>query len=467
MYLFGRGLPALITVGAVAIYTRLLDPVSVGAYALLLSASLLGSSIGFSWLRGGAFRVAAGLGKELQPNFAATVGVLFFGTSIVTAAIVCTVLHLYRPSLHLLTLILVAFAVIMSAWNELNGSMLQARLSVVAWGLLSFSRAACALVFSLLLIRAGLKTDALLGGFVLGNCATLMWLGLWRPGIGGAFDSSLFRKLFLFGWPSSINAALAQLSPTFQRYVLAAAAGTSAVGLYAVSQDFASQTILVLVGSVSLAGIPRAIKAKDQAGPSALAEQLRANASLIFAIAFPAAIALVVLAGPLSAVVFGAKFRTGADVTMALIALATLGAGLRTYYFDQAFELAFETRPQAVISVTGTAIALLASLTLIPRFGAVGAGCASLTTSTICLLMSAVWGRRVLHMPLPLRSWSKTLLATAGMVAVLELVPKGGGILGLVVAAAAGAVAYVAFSTVTRPQLVRTRLVHAPAWLQR
>jgi len=467
IYLFGRTLPAAITVGAVALYTRLLDPASVGAYALLLSTAMLASTVGFSWLRAAAFRIAAGKSNKLEPDFAATVSLLFVLTSIVMSIVDFAFLRIYRPSIHLLSVELVAAATIAAAWNELNGAMLQARLSVVAWGLLSFARAAGALACSLLLIRMGLRTDALLGGFVLGNCMTLLWVGIWRPALGGSFDRTLFRRLFHFGWPSSMTAALGQLSPTFQRYVLVAAAGTGAVGLYAVSQDFASQTMSVLIGSISLAGIPRAIRAKDQGGPEALAEQLRANARLIFALAFPAAIALAALAGPISQVIFGPRFRAGADVIIALISVATLGAGLRTYYFDQAFELSFKTRPQAIISGVGTAVALLGSLLLIPRFGAVGAGCASLTTSIVCLLLSIVWGSRILRLPVPYRSWLKTIVATAGMVVAVEVIPKHGGVLGLAAVAVIGIFVYVSISTIMRPQTVRARFGQRLAWLYR
>jgi len=73
-YLCGRIVPAAIGVGGVAIYTRLLDPASMGAFALLLSTSLLAGAIGFSWLRIAALRVAAGTAGELEPNFSATIG---------------------------------------------------------------------------------------------------------------------------------------------------------------------------------------------------------------------------------------------------------------------------------------------------------------------------------------------------------------------------------------------------------
>jgi O-antigen/teichoic acid export membrane protein len=152
---------------------------------------------------------------------------------------------------------------------------------------------------------------------------------------------------------------------------------------------------------------------------------------------------------------------------MAIIAMATLVAGLRTYYFDQAFELSLETRPQALISLIGTVSVIVLSLVLIPRFAAVGAALSSFAASSLWLLMSIVWGRRVLPMPVPVRSWVKTVFAVVGMVVAIELVPARDELLGLAEAVLFGGVTYGLLSVLTRLQLVRSRFTHRFAWLQR
>ncbi len=466
-YLFGRALPALIGLGGVALYTRLLDPASVGAYALLLSISLLASAVGFSWLRVAALRLAAASADESNHTLVATVAVSFLATAVIVGGIEACALHVIKPGLAWSSLLLAVAAAAASAWYELNGTMLQARLSVVAWGMLNFSRSIGALLFSLALIAVGWKTDALLAGFVLGNCTTIAFMRIWQPGLRGRFDRALFRRLFAFGWPSSVTAAFMQLSPTVQRFILDFVAGSGAVGLYSVAQDFTSQTVLIFIGSISLAGIPLAYKAKDQGGPQALRAQLLENAGLIFAIGLPSAVGLAVLAGPIAHVFFGARFRAGADVIMALIAMSALIGGLRTYYFDQAFELALKTRPQAPIAALGTGSVIVLSLILVPRFGAVGAAMSSLGGSALWLAMSIVWGRRVLAVPIPARSWIKTVVAVAGMVLAIECVPSRDEILGLLLAVVFGTVVYVSLSIVTRLDFVRSRFTRRFAWLQR
>jgi O-antigen/teichoic acid export membrane protein len=177
IYVFGRTLPAAIAVGAVAIYTRLIDPASFGRYALLLASAVLAASVAFSWLRAAAFRIAAGQANELEPDFARTVGSLFVLMAFGVAIFEYVFLRITIPTAPMSSVYLAVVATVVSGWNELNGSMLQARLSVVAWGLLNFARAGCALLSSLGLIALGFKTNALLGGFIIGNCTALFSIG--------------------------------------------------------------------------------------------------------------------------------------------------------------------------------------------------------------------------------------------------------------------------------------------------
>jgi O-antigen/teichoic acid export membrane protein len=456
LYLAGRIVPALIGVGGVAIYTRLLDPSVMGAYALLLSTSVLASVIGFTWLRIAALRVAAGHDEEPQADFAATIAWLFVATAVAVGIIEAIAVHVYQPEYPIVLVLLAVAAAIASAWYDLNASLLQARLDVAGWGLLNLVRAVVIVAASVVCILLGLKAEGLLIGFILGNAATLAFIRLWKDAPRGRFDRELFWRCFHFGWPQSINAAQAIVAPVIQRWTIQFAAGTAAVGIFAVAQDFSSQTIASLVGSVSLAGIPLAFRAKERGDGQALAEQLRANAQLIFGIALPATAGFAMLAEQITHTFFGARFWDGTPLLLVLIGISAFALNLRVYYFDQAFELAMETRPQAMISLAGSILAVGGTFVLIPRIGVAGAGVSALAGSILALVMSMVWGARIQRMPIPLDDWLRTAFATGAMVFALAFVPKDVHTAGLVAALIGGGLIYLAFSSITRIALIRT-----------
>ena len=465
--LFGRVIPAAVGLCSVFVYTRLLDPNSFGTYALLLSSSLLASGIGFAWLRNAVLRLISGEHEDrMKHDVAATIIVSFGLTAVIIGSIEGILLHVYRSGITNLSLALAVGAALASAWNELNASLLQARLNFVSWGGLNFARAVTALCTTLVLIALGWKSDALLGGFILGNCTAFACVALWSPALRGRFDPALFSRLLTFGWPLSIKGGFELVVPVVQRYIIDFSVGTTAVGMYAVANDFTAQTSGSIVGSISLAGIPLAFRAQDRGGSIARDVQLASNARLIFAIAAPLALGIAVLAKPISSVCFGPNFRTGAEPVMALVAFSAVLTYLRSYYFDQAFELALRTRPQAVISAVVSTVAIVSGIVLIPRFAAVGAAAAAVVAAFVGISVSAVWGARFLRVPIPGRSWLKTGIATSVMAAVLIAVPKHGGLVELVTLSLLGVFVYAAFAAALRFDFVRAKLFSRSTTLQ-
>lgn len=443
VYFIGRILPAAIAFGAIGIYTRLLDPASFGTYALLLSTSYLISLGGFSWLRVATIRMMATVPAEELADFSATILVTFAGLAVLVSAIVIAIVRIYDPKLPLSLALLTAAVAVASNGFELNVALMQARMRLVSYGLLQGARAVVTLAASLLLILAGYKTAALLGGFALGNATGLGVARAWAPALRGRFRRPIFLRMFHFGWPSSAS-SLGFSITTVQRYLLDAVGGSAAVGVFAVSTDFGNQTIGLLMGTVTIAGQPLAFRARDLGAEEQLDEQLRNNARLLFGVGLPAAAGLIALADPIAHVFFGERFRDGAAGVIALAAASTFIAGMRANYFEQAFELALETRPVAYLTALRVVVTLVPSFFLIPRFGAMGAASAMLLADVVSLGASVTWARRLVRMPIPVASFARIAVATAAMVAVTQLVPNRHGALGLAVAIGAGVATYAA-----------------------
>lgn len=446
--------PAAVGFAGIALYTRLLDPGSFGTYAVLLSTAFLVGITGFSWLRIATLRMIATVEASQEPDFTATIAWSFAGTSIVVAAAIFLTLRIYQPTLSLTSEILTAAAAIASGWFELNVTVSQARLKLITMSGLAMARATGTLGFSLAFIALGLKSNALLGGFVMGNSLSLGALWLWRPAVRGRFSREIFLRMIRFGWPSSAG-SLNLFAITFQRYLLAAVGGSSVLGVYAAASDFSQQTVGLLIGTATLAGQPLAYRARDSGSPSELAEQMRNNARLIFVVGIGSAAGLIALAGPLAHVYLGAKFQVDAHALIAISALIVVISAFRANYFDQVFEIALDTRPMAIITGMRIAVTVVFSVFLISRFSSIGAAASLLISEIVGISVTVVWAWRVMPIPLPLLSFAKTGLAAAAMVGVIELIPGRDSLGGLCATILVGMLVYFTALVALHVQQVR------------
>jgi N-acetylglucosaminyldiphosphoundecaprenol N-acetyl-beta-D-mannosaminyltransferase len=439
-YFGGRIVPAMIGVLGVSLYTHLLDPRTIGTNAVLISIALF-SALGFSWVRVALFRTL-GASEEISADVVRTAVVCFAATAFPICVLEACGLFAYDRSIAIGAVALTLFATIASACFELNITLLQARRATAAYGLVNLVRAVLTLGTTLAFVSMGVRANAVLASFALGNCAFVLTLYAWTSAGRGTFDRLLTREFFRFGWPSMVTGSLTQLSTVFDRVVLAFCAGSAAVGVYAVSFDFSRQTIFLVIAATAVAGQPLAMRLVDNGGKESAREQLATNVSLMLAAAIPTVTAIAVLWKPIAATVLGSRFREDAAFAFLMIALATAMTAMRTFYWDQAFELARRTRPQAVISAAAAAGGLMCSAILIPRFGAIGAATSSVTSAAIGIVASVVWGRRVFSLPLPVSAWGNPVVATVVMVAVLRVCPAGAGVLHLALLIAVGGIVY-------------------------
>jgi O-antigen/teichoic acid export membrane protein len=455
LYFIGRILPAGIGFCAIALYTRLLAPESFGVYALLLSTSYFVGLIGFTWLRVSSLRMMAAVAPADESNVKATIGLGFAGMSIVVSAIIVLIVRIYEPNWGWRLALLTAGSAVASGWFELNVAIMQARLRVLVYSLLQMSRAVLALIGSVALIAVGFKASALLGGFIIGNCAAFGALGIWRSAIAeGRFDGNLLNRIFHFGWPTSAT-AVGTFSVTILRYLLNAIGGSASVGIFAAASDFSQQTVGLLIGTATLAGQPLAFRARDLGDHEELARQLKNNARLIFAIALPATAGLVALSRPISTVYLGPRFHVHSGSVIAISALVMLVSGIRASYFEQIFEIAFRTKAVAVTTAVRVVLAILPSFWLIKAYGAVGAALAVLFSEVLGLVLSVAWANRLMRIPIPWESWIKVALATGVMTVALLLVPGKSTVLGLTAAIAVGIAVYGAAIALTHMRGLR------------
>lgn len=460
LYTLARGLPGLINFAALAIYTRLLAPEEYGRYALVIAAVGLANAVLFQWLNLGLLRYLARY-QDRKPVFLSTL-VAGYLAVVLLSAVLGLVLFGFWPEAEMGGLIGLG---ILCLWTqaifEANLQIAASQLTPQRYGLLALTKALTSLTLGGSLAWAGLGAAGVLWGLIGGLILPLvLWARReWRYLSPRYVDKALMRQFLSYGLPLTATFALTFVVSSSDRLLLGWLEGSHSAGLYAVGYDLPSQSLGVLMMVVNLAAYPLAVHALEQQGQKAAQAQLRKNAIGLLSIALPATVALVLLAPNIAQVVLGAEFRKAAVALIFWIAIASLFAGIKAYYFDLAFQLGQRTIVQIWIALAAAAINLTLNLWLIPKLSMMGAAYGTVCAYLCGLVLSIVLGRRHFKLPIPGYQSLKILGATFGMGLVLwPLLPLEGAV-GLGIQIFVGLVSYGLFILVFNVAGSRTLLL--------
>jgi O-antigen/teichoic acid export membrane protein len=441
-YLLARGVPGLISLLAITVYTRLLAPEEYGHYALVIAGVGLANKFGYEWLRLGLLRFAPAM-REQQDRLLATIAATFLALALTTGAIGAVALALTEP----LSRWMIAAGVPLlwiQALFDLALERARSQLLPKRYGLMAMTRACLALALGVLLVLSGLGALGLLLALLVG-----MLVALFRPLTAEIrelrlrrFDPVLLSSLARYGGPLALTAALSFMIGSSDRFLISWLLNDAAVGRYAVAYDLTSASIGLVLMIVNLAAYPLVVRALEDHGVERARQQLTATSTALLAVSLPALVGLVVLARPMAGALLGAEFQAEAAVLIPLIAIAAVLRDLKAYYFDLAFQLGRNTVGQIWVSLAGAGVSVCLNLLLIPMFGLVGAASANISAYAIALILSWLLGRRVFALPRPTADSLKIAVGAVVMASVLWPLAGATGPLALVMQVTVGALVY-------------------------
>jgi O-antigen/teichoic acid export membrane protein len=220
--------------------------------------------------------------------------------------------------------------------------------------------------------------------------------------------------------PVSLTVVLVCVIFLTDRSMIAIYLGNGAAGVYSAAFDFTSQTITLLMLTVSMAAFPIAVRALEANGVEAARQPMATNAALLLAVGVPATVGAGILAPAITRSFFGNGYAASAEI-IPLVALSALLAGLKACHFDAALQFARRTIQQVWIVFVAAVACVLLNLLMIPMWGLQGAAVASVLTFLLAMVMTAWWGRR--HFPLPFPVRDAVLVVTASIVMGVALYP--------------------------------------------
>jgi O-antigen/teichoic acid export membrane protein len=462
IFIVARGGAGLLTFLALSLFTRLLSPAEFGRYALVNAGIAFASSVGFSWLRMAVLRFH-GAQRGDREALRATALAGYLGA--VALTLVATAAISVRFSSVGVGLIAVGFLVLCAqTWYELNLDFLTARQEPKRYGLYALARSALALAVAGTLAARGMGAMGLLVGALAGYALPSVWAiaTSWRSVSLRAADRGLLTDLVRYGLPFTAAFALEYVVSTSDRILLGAYHDSRAVGEYAAPYDLAQQSLGMLMIAVNLAAYPMAVQAYESGGAEAARAHFRRHATVLAALAIPAAVGLSLLARSVTSVFLGPEFREVGTAVLPWIVAGSLLLFGKAYYLDLAFQLSRNMGRQVAASALGAVVNTALNVILIPRHGVMGAAYSTLLAYAVAFVASARLGRGVCPLPVPWGPLLRVVAATGVMAAVL--VPQrrytGPGALAVQVSlgAAAYAVAAVLFDVGGVRGMLRSRL---------
>jgi len=440
-YLAGKLVPAVMTFGLIAVYTRLLSPEDYGVFAFVNATVGLVFSFSAMWLCTSALRLY-GTARD-KPAVQWSIGAGFAGVcALVFAAALIAAFFVSGRDRILLAIGFMLF--VATAWFEINADILTARLKAARCVAMGALRTALGGVLGACLALIGFGVEGILVGTLVGIAvpAILITREQWRGFSLAQANLHTLRKLLVFGMPLSLSYAVNATVYATDRYIVGAFGGAALLGLYAVGFDLADKLVKSVSQPLGTAALPLLIDRLDRDGPEGARAQAAQNLVLLAAIVTPACIGLIAVTPELTQLMLGEAYRDMAREIIPVIALTALLSGLRGQYFDHAFHLGLRTDRHVFVVAFMAALNLAAGIVLIHLIGAKGAAYGTLVAYAGGLAASIFLGRGVFALPAMPGALARIAASTFAMAAAISFLTIKDPLLSLLIKAAGGALIY-------------------------
>ena len=420
LYFLARGIPGLVGLATILIFTRIMTPEDYGRYIILISAGMLVSSIAYQWISTSLIRFKLDESFNTDTLLASARDAYILVSIIVAIFIIAPAIY-FMPNEWTAYIILALILILVQGMFNISLEYVRSLLSPGMYGSISVLKALMSLGCGALLIYGGYGAiGAILGaiiGFFSANMISYIKLNLFKQ--EGGSNKNYLIKMFQYGIPLSIGFALSVIISTTDRFMIAILIGESDAGLYAASHGLVQQSIGVLMAMVNLAAYPLILKAYEESDYKQTTKTISELLVLLLLVGSPVLVVFLLFPEFLSNLLLGERFLMDSSRLIPLIAIATIFSSLRVYYSDIPFYLEKKTRYLAYFVLSIAISNILLNYILIPLYGVVGAAYATLLLHCIAFIFGYYLGNRLRRFSIPLLEIGKMTLALCGMIVFL------------------------------------------------
>jgi O-antigen/teichoic acid export membrane protein len=441
LYVIGRIVPGLVSMGLTALLTRILTPFGYGMYGVATLIMTVGANFLFDWQGVALVRIYAGA-RRIDDTLKTFLQIFLLLAVLLICVMALAALLLVTDPRDRAACLVGALLVIAYSGFELTARLRTARFEAGRYLVMNLVRSllimACAVPIALM-TGDGLWTAA---GTGLGMAAATLLGGL-PIGLSGLLrlDRRLARDIIAYGLPIGLSMVLSGMVNSGARALLGATASPEALGYYTAGFVLIQNTLTMVASGIEAAAFPLAVAAVERGDEAAARDQLVRNASLLLAVLAPAALGMALTAPGIAHSLVGARFEPDVARLIPWMAAAGLLLNLRTNYLEHAFQLGQKPLLQVWVTAVSGGLAVLLAAMLIPRDGAVGAAIAVTIAGGVGCIHALLAGRYAFHLPVPTGQVVRILTACAAMALVVLAVPAAAPF-GFVLQVLGGASAY-------------------------
>jgi O-antigen/teichoic acid export membrane protein len=445
--------PAAVSVGSVAVFTRIFGADAYGQYALVAAVCTLAAAVGAGWIQQGILRyLPRYLSEGALHEFFAQLLLLLIMTTAVWAVIalagspVVGRLGAYRV-FYVPAACLVVGEMLFLALNTLFQSLLRSTAYAAYRVAAAVLRFALALAFVLLVERSVV-------GLVVGSAAGYLLLvvpmvkSIHPPPLKRvlrSFDGRFVRMFAAYGAPMIGWMFVGQILNLSDRFVIGAFRGSMEVGIYSANYTLVTMALGLLSTPILMAAHPIIMGAWERGVRSDITRMIGLFSRYYLITVVPFVVMVAVLSKDIAGLFLGEEFREGHRIIPFVLAgVAVWGFSM---YGHKPLELLERTRTMLVIAVACAVVNIGLNLAFVPRWGYYAAAVTTLASYALypmCVFL-------VLRKSYPWKVPGRTLLAAAAASAVMAvavlwcrsvLLERVSSVIMMVLAGTAGAVAY-------------------------
>ena len=467
LYLPAQIIGPLFLLISVVVWTHVTSDSTLGVITLITASHELLQTVFLAWwsqyaLRFfGSYQTSEGSHRFYRPE-----NVVMLLSVLVQSVIAVVILrHVIAPDAdEALTLAVIAYVVTRS-FNLYIAERARVRQKITVYSIQTITGPALGFLLGLLMIRLwGEAPEWPIAGYAMAQFAAIVAV---LPMIGfgrsiGPVDRTILRDALHYGIPLIVGGGLGWVSLNASRFIVSHVLGLGAAGLFAVGYGLGQRAAVVAAMLVTASAFPLAVRQMEQGGSKLALRQLADNGALLAAVLLPSVVGIYMLRAEIVHLLIAAPFQAATLAILPLSALAGAIRNFRAHFGDQVFLLHKRTRLTIAINGVEAAIAVVAGIVMVSRWGPVGGAIASVIATSAAAVMSFSIGLSVFGLRPATSHLVRIAIATAAMSGALALMPPAARTLGVTLHIVFGAAAYAAALALLYAPTIRAWRVGAP-----